>query len=105
MPLTGTHLLCSLSLCLLWQDHSRKRPRAIALRTIDTIAVLGLTDIASEESVFAAMGKSVLSFWKTRYGVRFAIFLETPKSWSGNLRKAAKLLPPYKTRRRSKSVV
>jgi len=51
------------------------------------------------------MGRSRLSFWKRLYGVRSAIFLETPKSWSVSLRKAEKLLLPYRTRRLSKSGV
>jgi len=57
---------------------------------------------ALEESVFVAMGRSGLSFWKWQYGVRSAIFLETPKSWSVSLRKAEQLLLLHKTRRPSK---
>src|SRR5664279_1301659 len=82
-----------------------KEDQAIALRTIVTIAALERMVIALGANAFAATGRSRLSFWKMLYGARSATFLETPKSWSVSLRKAAKLLLPYRTRRLSKSGV
>src|SRR5271157_296338 len=79
-----------------------KEARATALRTIVTIDAVDRMDTASEASVYAAMGRCRLSFWNRRYGVRCATFLETLKVWSGRLRRTARLLLRYKTRRLSK---
>src|SRR5271166_3637407 len=76
-----------------------KEARATALRTIVTIDAVDRMDTASEASVYAAMGRSRLSFWKRRCGVRSATFLRIPESWSGSLRKAAKPMLPCETRR------
>src|SRR5271157_2531625 len=51
-----------------------KEARATALRTIVTIDAVDRMDTASEASVYAAMGRSRLSFWKLRCGVRSATF-------------------------------
>src|ERR1035438_8754349 len=74
-----------------------KEAQAIALRTIVTTDALDRMATALGVSASAAMGRSRLSFWKRQYGARSAIFSRIPKNWSGSLRKAGKLMLPYKT--------
>src|SRR5208337_1635705 len=49
-------------------------PRATALRTIVTIDAVDRMDTGLGASIYEAMGRSRLSFWKRRCGVRSATF-------------------------------
>src|SRR5215469_1711787 len=74
---------------------------AIVRRIICIIDALGRTATALGASASAAIGRSRLSFWNRRYGVRSAISFKIPKSWSGSFSTTARLWP-CKTPRLSK---